>query len=329
VSAPEAGGRPAERARLERRYRRLLSWYPAAHRREHEQEMLGVLLAAARDGQRRPRPSEAVNLIGGALRIRLRRAPVDARLATWRDALAVYSVAAPLLAVMMAVGSILLLKTTGQVFYPLPIFGNGDIGVFAEGQFVLAVLVLLRLRRTAAVLALGEAVFFAAGSATHWDPQSAGYAFALVLVLSTAAALISSPGPRRGFELLRGRRLAFLVVAGGALAVMPFTAGPGYFPGPAAFRVAAIAAIAALLAGLTVTSALTRCLLLLFAIPGVPLAYLLASNIEPGNGITAELFLSPPAYYLAGFFVLPVLAAGLIVTAAVRTRRRGEPGGAS
>ncbi|MFI5064156.1 MAG: hypothetical protein ACHP9Z_09290 [Streptosporangiales bacterium] len=56
----------SERAGLERRYRRLLAWYPAGHRRDHEEEMLGVLLAAARGGQRRPALGDAVNLIWGS-----------------------------------------------------------------------------------------------------------------------------------------------------------------------------------------------------------------------------------------------------------------------
>ncbi|MEU0569147.1 hypothetical protein ABZ297_27740 [Nonomuraea sp. NPDC005983] len=33
---------------LERRYRRLLRWFPWEHRERHEEEMLSVLMAAAR-----------------------------------------------------------------------------------------------------------------------------------------------------------------------------------------------------------------------------------------------------------------------------------------
>jgi hypothetical protein len=43
-----------ERAALERRYRRLLRCYPPGHREVHREEMLGVLLATARPGQRAP-----------------------------------------------------------------------------------------------------------------------------------------------------------------------------------------------------------------------------------------------------------------------------------
>jgi len=57
---------------LERGYRRLLAWYPRAFRREHQEEMLAVLLAGARPGQQRPSLAEAVNLIISGLGVRLR-----------------------------------------------------------------------------------------------------------------------------------------------------------------------------------------------------------------------------------------------------------------
>jgi hypothetical protein len=61
----------SDSAELERGYRRLLAWYPAAFRREHEQEIVAVLMAGAEQGQRRPRFDEATNLIKHALRMRL------------------------------------------------------------------------------------------------------------------------------------------------------------------------------------------------------------------------------------------------------------------
>jgi hypothetical protein len=42
-------------ASLERGYRRLLAWYPQPFRREQAEEVLAVLMAGARQGQRRPR----------------------------------------------------------------------------------------------------------------------------------------------------------------------------------------------------------------------------------------------------------------------------------
>jgi hypothetical protein len=59
-------------ADLERRYRRLLAWYPRAFRREHEEEILGVLMAGAREGQRQPELMECLDLMRSALWMRLR-----------------------------------------------------------------------------------------------------------------------------------------------------------------------------------------------------------------------------------------------------------------
>jgi hypothetical protein len=57
---------------LERAYRRLLAWYPREFRREHEQEILAVLLADVPDGQHRPGLAESADLIRSGLWLRLR-----------------------------------------------------------------------------------------------------------------------------------------------------------------------------------------------------------------------------------------------------------------
>lgn len=62
----------SEDPRLERRYRRLLALYPAAFLREHGEEMLGVLMSAAAEGQRRPRLAEAGDLLTSAISARAR-----------------------------------------------------------------------------------------------------------------------------------------------------------------------------------------------------------------------------------------------------------------
>jgi hypothetical protein len=59
-------------ANLERRYRRWLRCYPRSFRREHEAEILAVLMAGAREGQRQPEPLECLDLLRGALWMRLR-----------------------------------------------------------------------------------------------------------------------------------------------------------------------------------------------------------------------------------------------------------------
>src|SRR5580692_2505302 len=61
-----------DQAELERRYRRLLAWYPRAFRRESGPEILAVLLAAAAAGQQRPGLAESADLIRGGLWMRLR-----------------------------------------------------------------------------------------------------------------------------------------------------------------------------------------------------------------------------------------------------------------
>jgi hypothetical protein len=59
-------------ATLERSYQRLLACYPRAFRREHEQEMLAVLMAGVRGDQRRPGLAESGDLLRNALWLRLR-----------------------------------------------------------------------------------------------------------------------------------------------------------------------------------------------------------------------------------------------------------------
>jgi hypothetical protein len=59
-------------ADLERGYRRWLRWYPKDFRREHEEEILAVLMAGAREGQRRPELTECLDLLRSALCLRLR-----------------------------------------------------------------------------------------------------------------------------------------------------------------------------------------------------------------------------------------------------------------
>jgi hypothetical protein len=129
------------RNRLEKRYRRLLALYPKDHRREHAEEMVGVLLAAAlhnighnighsigsdaaaNAGGPGPAPvawarrcwhhaADSTDLIAGALRIRgrmtlnwVRHSRLFAgavRDPRWSDALAVVSVVAPLLLLVAA-----------------------------------------------------------------------------------------------------------------------------------------------------------------------------------------------------------------------------------
>jgi hypothetical protein len=59
-------------ANLEHGYRRWLRWYPKSFRQEHEAEILEVLMAGAREGQRHPELMECLDLMRSALWMRLR-----------------------------------------------------------------------------------------------------------------------------------------------------------------------------------------------------------------------------------------------------------------
>jgi hypothetical protein len=82
-------------ATLERRYRRLLRWYPSSFRNDNEDELLGVLMTDARDGQRWPSAAEAADMLRGALRMRFRLPRPGAESRGWTDAWAVFSVLVP------------------------------------------------------------------------------------------------------------------------------------------------------------------------------------------------------------------------------------------
>src|ERR1700683_4196053 len=155
---------PAGTAALERRYRRLLRCYPPSHRALRREEMLGVLLAAARPGQRTPGLGQAVNLAACGLAIRARRIPgwlaADAR----QDALAVVSLIAPavvfiLLALGWAVNAAAGARVLPRVpvwtpLLPVPVLPlSGESVVVMIAWLAVVVLGLTGGRRTAAKIA--------------------------------------------------------------------------------------------------------------------------------------------------------------------------------
>jgi hypothetical protein len=95
---------------LERGYRRWLRWYPRRFRREHEAEILGVLMEGARDGQRRPEPMECLDLMRGALRMRVRPSVPRSNRSVFKAIKLMY-----LGAVVELAATITILATIGQV----------------------------------------------------------------------------------------------------------------------------------------------------------------------------------------------------------------------
>lgn len=307
-------------AGLEDRYRRLLRWYPAAHRAVHQEEMLGVLMAGAGPAQGRPRLAESADLLLGAARIRLRPGRALSDGPGWRDALAVYSIAAPLLLLASALISWLAAGLgpahaglaglpvspayTGLGGYPVmpASAGSGRLLVTTAtwvtigGQGRVAALALAGLRRWAAAAAAACALYLGTAAALpllHHMPLSAGISvgllyvpFSLLAPISETAALLAAPGPRRGRQLIRRRGRAVLA-AGSALAAA-LTRDSGsvlYFGGESLHRNASLLAglaAAVLLLGLWLTSAPGKRLALLFGV----LAYglLLADGFIDGSG---------------------------------------------
>jgi hypothetical protein len=251
---------------LERRYRRLLSWYPAAHRAAYGEEMIGVLLAAS-DNRQRPGLADTADLVKGAVHAWWRDAVTSAPDPGWRDALGAASLLATPLMIVLALGQdrgwmASLLSHSAPETSSLP----SSLWPFAILLLPLA-LGLLGLRRTAAVAAALLMTWVAVQAALGHrlqEPRVAGY---LLLFGVQVVALAVSPGPRRGLELVSGRAilpaipwLAAAAYAGGIV--------PTHYPVPLVVAEVGIGLLA--LAGLPALAAPAgrRLLVLLVVIPG-------------------------------------------------------------
>jgi hypothetical protein len=221
LSADDLATASSGSAALEHRYRRLLAWYPAAHRGVYGEEMLGVLMAAASErGSGRPGVAESLNLIGAGLRARVGAIGTGIDPA-WRDALAVYSLVAPVLvtaAIYRApwVLSFLLGGRGGsQVgidpltlfhFYTLPLpvqlVGYTRYLITIASPLTPVILGLVGLRRTGLLAAAVLLSWTALQANLTWEIQASNTIAFLALLTVEVAALIASDGPRRGLRLL-------------------------------------------------------------------------------------------------------------------------------
>jgi hypothetical protein len=98
----------SESAELEHWYRRLVACYPRSFRSQNTEEIIAVLLATARDDQRRPSIAEAADLLRGAVRMRLgmSRSPWTVRTAVRLMCLAAVGELAGLITTQLSAGSI-------------------------------------------------------------------------------------------------------------------------------------------------------------------------------------------------------------------------------
>ena len=233
------------RRRLERRYRRILFLYPKQHRREHADEMVGVLLASVNaDGNGIGKTwfghlTDVYDLITGAFRIRARNARNMVRRSwlrgivrdqRWSDALAVVSVVAPVLLLVAMLAQFGIPQAaagtvTGHPYWPLSGSFYTPDWPLTIGAPLVAALAFARLRRLAGFIALSTAasqlfLLPAQSIATFASPT---LAFSVLLAGSAGAALLLSPGTARGFALLHWWGVVMIGVV--ALILGGFTLG--------------------------------------------------------------------------------------------------------
>ena len=323
----------SEPASLEHGYQRLLAWYPPAFRSEQGEEMLAVLMAGAQPGQRRPGLLESLDVLRSAVRMRLRAMLSAPQSHGWTDALAVFSVAAPLFLLVADLLEVVLPYHAPSISL-LGFFGrNTEIGgmslvrvhffdIAVGCQVIIAVLVLLGLRWLALAAVAASAGCLAAFSQwINWIPfplqvlTAAGY-------LLTAVALIASPGPRRGRQLLTWGHGVVLLLAAGAVqaSTLLYDSASGLVrflsPRPPQmwiyFVISIVLAVAAV--AVAVVLRMNRWFMLLLVAMFYPYVMQVA---HPPSSSSGNLLGSPTPAHLAVLFGPPVLVAGVAVIAAV------------
>jgi hypothetical protein len=307
---------------LERRYRRLLVWYPAEHRRVHGEEMIGVLLACAGSDKSRPGFADTVDLVIGGLRIRLAPPRDDGFDAGWRDTLAVASVAIPaMLAIVYAAIFSWAAYNRISIAASVP---AGMIVVLAGFVLLVALAPVLALRglRRPTVLAYCLPVLWLGWRAPVISDQDHGFFLAF---LTAAAAFALSPGARRAVQIMRAWTWAVVCGIGLALCgpevlmlrggsprwpIWPYTVGYELLMIVSLMLITAAGAIGLLR---TLPPPVGRRLLLLLAVPAYPGAAALAASTSGSPGPLAAVVYLPTV-------MLACLAAGLVW----RSRRRGH-----
>jgi hypothetical protein len=297
---------------LERRYRRLLRWYPPQYRMTYGDEMIGVLLAAAADGQVRPRLADTLDLVRSGLRARLRSVGTgtDPR---WQDALALYSFVAPILvtaAILRASyflysllwgggpadGQLHPLHALYRAAPHLPFRPIAMAAAVLSLSCLLApvILGLVGLRRTAIVVTTLVLGWVTAQASLGWQIQAPNTVAFLVMLAVEVAALISSGGPRRGVRLLTWRGLALTLpwLAGAVVAFLDAQTAEVHVG-------KTIVALVILAAAATLTSARARRVLLVFAIPVAPFIVALRPSQSPDSMYWAPAILAVITFFIS------------------------------
>ncbi len=208
-------------AGLERGYRRLLVCYPARFRSEHGEELLAVLLAGAGDGQQRPGLAESASLLRSGLGMRLR--PDASRTAGqgWAAALAAFSLAGPVFLLATTVFVALAMSCVFGRGYFTTLLGLPGFWITLGFQAVVSALVLAGLRRAAMAMTAAAGAYLFLGVNLFvfpaWSPQVLR-PLAVSVCIVELAALLGSPGPRRGRDLVHWGHGVVLLLCAAALA---------------------------------------------------------------------------------------------------------------
>ena len=306
---------------LERGYRRLLACYPARFRSEHGEELLAVLLAGARDGQRRPGLAESASLLRSGLGMRLRPDASQTARQGWADALAAFSLAGP----VFLLATTLLVALAGGV-YPLRrggftvLLGMPGFWITLGFPAVVAALVLAGLRRAALVMTAAAGVYFFSfhlGVYSSTFPQPSPQVWRLLAIsvcIVELAALLGSPAPRRGRDLVHWGHGVVLLLC--AAAVASYAALLQQAAGEPAVTLLLMVIAVAVIATLARAVRLNRYFRLLLAALACPCALFLAYRAFDWPWLYLTSY-ERPALLLAG----PVLTAAVALISTVRPRR--------
>jgi hypothetical protein len=244
--------RGAAHAELERRYRRLLRLYPREFRVRRGAEMLGVLMAAAREGQTRPALGDVADIAGGSLLMRL-RGPRGG----WAPALAAFALLAPVFLVLTdilwvavpywespaawenRIRSAKAAVPAGTALPPelLQRFQDGGIGLLSQpsflvlvgGHVIVAAAVLAGLRRTA-LAALVVAVVVDLAHWVHLMSFNVLQTGRLTMTLLTCAVFLleafalAVTDPRAARRLVTWRHAVTVLLLAGAVQAWSFAA---------------------------------------------------------------------------------------------------------
>ena len=211
----------APHAELEQRYRRLLRLYPRDFRARRTDEMIGVLMASAAEGQDRPARGDVSDIVRGSLLARL-RGPRGG----WPFALSAFALVAPLFLVLTDILQVAFPYSESQaavqgrisVFQArkvpaadslpsglvpqhvggLQFLGQPAFLVLVAGHLIVAAAVLAGLRRTAlAALVIGAAADYTQWTAFHvLSPGAGTIMFLTIAVFLLEAIALAAADPR-------------------------------------------------------------------------------------------------------------------------------------